>query len=985
MAANNQNNSLFKQYRGLTAIGLIFCFFLLPMGLLTTTFKRTASLKYKAEKETVFREMNDRLNFLAQHAGEDHYYHKLLNHYFLQAADSEKAVEKFEKSIRLLKTRFPEKFRFIVWNSKGQVVERLSDEKSYKYIINNLYAFFKEIAEHCRNNFPGTPETLPIVEKRLSIFRTILGRFLVPSHLRLPFQTGELGRCILTETHERFPLIWFNSKGNLTVFAAVKTDLSRQNPGILHATEYLNSDKSIIKTGFVDMRNIQKLSENLSFNEQRQLLLNLGKFENAAMPGFDTEDLLMSFKMLTPKLRGFCLVRKADMLTGNPEKEAVRKLAATVSILLILAWIGFCFSLRLKNLTLSIRLRTIILFVYANGLPLLILATIGTEYLQQKEASLIQEIHRQNEKLLQEIDNGYRRYRDSLSRQTRLLLKDFSEKVKERLPDRTDLPELERILNQLDADEVVIFGKGGETLINFRKNRKVTSQTFVRMFATTALNFANQTGTDFFSDEKSSSSTFTATSNSLLKENSAILKDLLATLENTGYYTFGTDQKLCFARLLGNKEQRRFNSVMIIFWLKEDTQATYAQKTMSELNNAASTTSFASLAIHNGFISTDNRGDTRQLRPWLQKAYNLQTAKENNLYIKGKRHVLTAISGKQLNNMALSAVTPADSAAAEIANARLKIYTMAVISLMISAGVVLTLVRQFINPVRQLTEAVRQMGRRNFSFRTEIQSNDEFADLGQVFNKTISEMADLELGRVVQEELFPGNQHYSGKLQIYAKTSTMTKLGGDYYDFFDLNDCQTGIFMGDVAGHGIPAALIMAMAKATVITCSQKRHDPSLLLSALHQMLFRLKSDGFKRMMTCQYLVINNQNGHCNFTNAGHCYPVTVSCHGKSASFTELDGAPVGIAKRARYDNHPLQLNPGETMILYSDGMLEATNAAGEIFGANRFLKLVCDCWHDDLSVYYQNLFNANAEWAGTAEDDITIVLVRLGMEGINA
>lgn len=986
MAANNQQHSLLKRYRGLTAIGLAFCFFLLPMWLINLSLTRSANLHYKAEKELLFQEMNDRLNFLAKNTSDSHYYHKLLSYYFNHATNTERPVEEFAKAMALLRDKFPGQLRFIIWDSEGKLVEPLSDEKGYRYIVNNLFFFFQEISEHCRTNFPGTPEILPIVEKRTGLFRTILGRFLVTSHLRFPFLAGDLGRCIITETHDRFPLIWFNANSQLTVFAAIKTSISGDNPGITHAIRTLNSSSSIIQTGFIDMRNLENIPGKFSENEKKHLLLELGKFENAAMPEFDTGGFLLNFKILTPQIRGFNFVRKRAMHTGDPDEEVKKLLARTSAAAMVLAWIGLCFSLRLKNLTLSIRLRTIILFVYANGLPLLILATIGSEFLQHKEASLTQEIHRQNERILQEIDNGYSQHRDRIGKQTRQLLTDISRRATDHPPDRSCLNELEQIARQLDADEITIFGRGGETIVSYKKNRRITSQTFVRVFATTTLSFANQGERDFFTDDKEfAKSSVAATSETMLKDNASILKNLTATLENADHYTFGTEEKLCFARLLGNRKERKFNSVLTVFWMKEDTQAAYTRQIMSKLNDSSKSISFASLATHNGYLSPGKNGSSGQLRPWLQKAFNLQSVRENRLEINNHRYILTAIAGKQLANMALSAITPADRIAAEIAGARAKIMAMGFISLLISAGVVLTLAKQFITPVKQLTEAVRQMGKHNFGFRTAITSNDEFGDLGRVFNDTMAEMAELELGRVVQEELLPGNEHSVGKLQIFARTSTMTKLGGDYYDFFDLDNQQTGVFMGDVAGHGIPAALIMAMAKATVLTCKNQRHDPSALLSSLHQMLYRLKSDGFKRMMTCQYLVINSLSGAVSFCNAGHCYPVTVGPNGSSSIFTEIDSPPVGIAKRARYTNQPLQLNPGETMILYSDGMLEATNAGGEIYGSPRFLQLVRDCWDKDLKTYYQKLFQANADWSVSAEDDITIVLIRMNQESENA
>jgi hypothetical protein len=964
-------------------LGAIFCFFIIPLLLVDTALSGMLRLRHEEECFRIFADMSDRLTFMSRQADEAHYFHQLLQHSFKRATGSHDPIKSLAGSIAQLKKAFPDNLRFIVWDSKGRCVEHLTDEKGYRYIVNNLQTFFYEIALHCRTNSPGTPEALPIVEKRIGLFRSYLGKFLVPSHLRLPFQAGELGRCILADTQERFPLFWFSADETLTFFCSIKPPVSGSNCGVSHAIRILNRDKDIITSGYIDMREVDRIYPDLPADEKRQIMLELGKFENASLPQRVTDSHLIAFKLLNSDLRGFCMTRRKDMSCGFPEQTKYLYFARILLCGAIALFVATCYCLRLKKLTISIRTRIALLFLYANGLPLMILETIGNEYLQQKEHALTEETHRQNEMLLQEIDSGYRRHRVVLGRQTKSLLQSFSGSVKTRLPDKNDQKTLQTIADQLGADEVAIFGRTGDTIVNFRKNRKTASQTFIKIFTTSSMAFANQQVTDFFSRDPDAQRTSIAiTSQAIMRENTAVLKDLLGTMESVEDYTFGTDQKLCYACLLGDREKRLFHSTLLIFWLREESQAAYAAAQVARLgSNTSGRSHYASLAVHNGAISASNLSRPQQLRTILQKAWNLHSARDNHLQIDGKRHIVTAVAGRQLGNISLAAVVPADSIIEQIHQARTQMLLLALISLFIVSGVVTTLSRQFILPVRQLTEAVKQIGRRNFTFRTDIATNDEFGDLGRVFNATIEEMADLEIGKIVQKALFPGNRFKNGNVSIFARTRTMTKLGGDYYDFFPLASNKTGIFMGDVAGHGIPAALIMAMAKATVLANPDQLHDPTALLTSLHQMLFKLKSDGFKRMMTCQYLVMDNDSGRCSFANAGHCFPVIVGVEGTGSVFSEVIGSPVGIARRASYRNHEICLQPGETMILYSDGMLEAANARKEIFGAERFLKLACDCWNKDLATYYQNLFNANSSWAPEADDDITIVLIRFQPE----
>ncbi len=975
--------SIFLRYRLMTWLGAIFCFILVPAFLINEGLGSMLRLRSEKEQRRIFSEMDDRLSFLTRHADERHYYHSLLKRAFQKAIRSDEPLKSFGRSIDLLKKRFPGALRFIVWNSSGQVVNELTDEKSYRYIISNLYGFFREIAEHCRSNYPGEPETLPVVEKRINLFRSYLGRFLVPQHLRLPFQAGEHGRCILADSPDAYPLFWFDSDASLTVLCSIKSTLF-DNPGVRHAVEILNRKETAIKTGFIDMRNLGTSIEEFSDLDQRQIMIELGKFENAGLAHRPTADHLMAFKLLSPDLRGFCIMNRRDLSIGYPDRNRAGILMRLLAAISVILGVIYCYTLRLPRLNISIRTRMALLFLYANGLPLMILGTIGHEYLQQREDALLSEAHARNERILQEIDSGYRRHKRALNRRTAAELKDFTIAVKDRLPDRNDLETMKRIVHDLEAEELTIFGEDGSTLVGYKRNRKPAGQTFVRMFATSAVSFANQTVGVFSLRGEGSKNRLAITSNTIVDDHQSLLENLLNTLETVELYSFGTELKLCYASLLGNREERRFHSALVITWRLEDAQAVYAAEQVKISNIASATTAFAAMAASTGQIFSRKGWNTDRLRPVMQKAMNLQTAHENYVVVGGQTSLITSIAGRQMDSISLAAITPTAYIAKDLQQTWHQILGLVILSMLIISAVVTALSKQFLRPVRQLAEAVRQIGQRNFSFRTSIESQDEFGELGKVFNMTMAGMAELEIGRVVQEALLPDGGYHNQLIRIFARTATMTKLGGDYYDYLKLSEEQTGVFMGDVAGHGIPAALIMAMAKATVLVNRPLLTNPAGLLSALHDMLFRLKSDGFKRMMTCQYLVFNDVSGEVLIANAGHCYPVIVGKRGCSSRLEEIIGTPVGIARKARYANHQISLQRGETMILYSDGMIEATSANGEAFGPDRLLELVKTAWSSDLEQYYHNLFQANRSWARTVDDDLTIVLVRFGEEATN-
>lgn len=937
-------------------------------------------LQLRSEKEvaSTFKQMDNRLEFLLKHSEDRRYFHSILKRLFSKAMESSNPTKAIEKSISLLKKRFPDCFRFIVWGKNGEIQESLTDEIRYKYIVKSIYKMFREVATHCKVSYPGSPETLSLVTDKINLFRGYLGRFLVPNHLRLPYQAGIQGECILADTNDRFPLFWFHSESELTLFCSISGDALNKNSGLKHAVENLNRGDRII-SGIVSDNGI---FPPIDQDTARELMIELGKFENASLPHRTTAKRVMAFKLLTPNIKGFCFSQKKSLRTGFPEEMKRDLFSKLIMAMGIILYVLFCYSLRVKKISFSIRLKLALLFIYANGLPLMILGTIGYEYLQQQRFNLIQEVHSSNEKVLLEVDSGYGRHRKSLSHKTEKHLKSFRKAAAEKLPEPSMLPMLNPIFEELGADEVHVFDKNGSALISYRKRKKPAAQTFLKMYSACALIFANQKVDEPFEQLlETSGSAMAVAGKTVISRGTAVMQTLLSKLNKLENFIFGSQAKLCYATLLGDKNNQNLHSMMLLIWQEEEAQANYAYSLVKGFNRGREEPLLGVSFLFNGLIKCPGLRNKDRLMPILQKAAFLQSAFEDNLDINGTKYIATAIGGKELQNLSLVAITPLSKIDAKIASLKNQLAIFIIISLTISTGVALSLSSQFLEPVKQLSEAVIQIGKRNFRYQTNITSNDEFGDLGKVFNSSIQELEELEIGRVVQENLFPGNRFAGKDVTIFAKTVTMTKLGGDYYDFFKLNELLTGVFMGDVAGHGIPAALIMAMGKASVLMRTEELNSPEQLLTSIHKMLFSLKSRTFKKMMTCQYMTLNSKTGLLTIANAGHCYPVIVAKDGKQAEYVEIIGSPVGIARRAKYKNIEVQLNPGDTVVLYSDGMLEASNEKDGAFGIARFLELTKEAWHENLEIYYQHMFDINKNWAEKPEDDLTIVLLRYHMQ----
>ncbi|EKD82664.1 MAG: CBS protein, partial [uncultured bacterium] len=169
------------------------------------------------------------------------------------------------------------------------------------------------------------------------------------------------------------------------------------------------------------------------------------------------------------------------------------------------------------------------------------------------------------------------------------------------------------------------------------------------------------------------------------------------------------------------------------------------------------------------------------------------------------------------------------------------------------------------------------------------------------------------------------------------------------------------------------------MAKASVLITGEEKTRPAQLLASLHKVIFKIKSSKIKRMMTCQYFCVNSTTGEYLFSNAGHCFPALIRARGNDISLIQSIGSPLGISKRARYEDLAGKLENGDILLLYTDGIIEAQNAEGLEMGFDRFNEMLLREYSDNLDTYYQRIFAAYLAWSPQADDDITMVLIKFG------
>ena len=342
----------------------------------------------------------------------------------------------------------------------------------------------------------------------------------------------------------------------------------------------------------------------------------------------------------------------------------------------------------------------------------------------------------------------------------------------------------------------------------------------------------------------------------------------------------------------------------------------------------------------------------------------------------GRKHdwLITGIKPKTMTTFYLVALASDAPIRAEIGKMRNQLWGFAAVAALISVFLGVILSQRFLVPIRDLAQGVEAIQVREFKHRVPFTEGDELGDLARTFNSVMEGLSDLEVARIVQESLFPSGKLIAGAFEVYGTSRSSSELGGDYFDLQQLHDGRVLVLIGDVSGHGVPSALVMAMAKALVERESETNPHPVNLLEVVHRILFRTLKR--KRMMTCFLALLDPPNRLLTYSNAGHNFPILYR-DGEEPRFLENKSFPLGSVKRNRFTPDDLILQPGDRLLLYTDGLVEA-KMGDEMIGYNRMSKVVRQFLHDDAQASCEAVVNWHIGLTGDGpqEDDITLVLL---------
>ena len=384
---------------------------------------------------------------------------------------------------------------------------------------------------------------------------------------------------------------------------------------------------------------------------------------------------------------------------------------------------------------------------------------------------------------------------------------------------------------------------------------------------------------------------------------------------------------------------------------------------------------------------------------WLKVVSDIRTGVPGLEFVERARTrevwAFSPVSATEESRYHLAVVMPtaiidtAETKAQEIVEASYKsqLHTAVVFALIagtLAAALALLGARTLTRPIRRLHEAAAKLTRGDFSVRVAVVGGDEISDLAKDFNRMVPALEeqlrvkrDLHAAREIQQHLVPKSAPQIDGFDIAGSTLYCDETGGDYLDYIGLEGGRFAIVIGDVTGHGVGAALLMATARAVMRANVSHEVGAARLLAAVNRQLSADSSGG--RSLTLFYMQLSPESRVIDWISAGH-EPALVFDPEQDV-FSTLDGEdiPLGVDGGWSFNDNKATLPKGGMLIAYTDGIREAQNAQGELYGLDRLKQAVHAAHQRGSAAVIEHVLSEVKAFRGgvPAGDDVSILVVR--------
>ena len=295
--------------------------------------------------------------------------------------------------------------------------------------------------------------------------------------------------------------------------------------------------------------------------------------------------------------------------------------------------------------------------------------------------------------------------------------------------------------------------------------------------------------------------------------------------------------------------------------------------------------------------------------------------------------------------------------------------------------------RVIINNIKKINDTLGQITEGDLNVVVDVRSNEEFSSLSDDINSTVSTLKryiaeaaaridkELEYAKQIQLSALPTNFPSGHDFNIFAQMIAAKEVGGDFYDFYKINDSTIAFLVADVSGKGIPAAMFMMTAKTIIKDLAERGLPVNEIFTKANEKLCENNESGM--FVTAWMGIIDINTGKMQYSNAGHNPPLLKRVDGSFEYLKTRAGFVLAGMEGICYRTGEITLQPGDRLFLYTDGVTEATNVDNKLYGEERLQRFMNENVDLKQEVLLQSLKNNIDEFVGEAPqfDDITMLI----------
>ncbi|MEW6708709.1 MAG: SpoIIE family protein phosphatase [Candidatus Riflebacteria bacterium] len=972
--------------RYLAFLMFVFCFVIIPGILLTTGIVYLRAQSRDLQLKSRIDEINRLFKNMQAFADPERFWCVYLNSELderLEGNSLNETADNIRKKLAHLKSGL--NFNHIVYTpQKGIIDTSISAEPKEDWFA-ALNVFQRRLRRVRRDHNYPKPEEEAAIGK-------VFGPQVNLKHLHNSHE--ERYFLVWPDSQFRKPLLWCKVVSNVLIVIMIDYHELNAIGGIYSflARFYEDSGKRLKFALISENGKIDLVDQDTSTIEQ--LKAGLEACIGGRLPIFETRDFVILPKFIRPDVSIMGYFSRDDIA---PRFNLLHLLSIAAFVLIGLFICIYSYRVFVCELpdSLSLKWKLRFLFFFANGLPLLVLFFIGTDYLNQKKDTLLQENLTRGINFLQSFDESFE------SEYAKILVNKryAEEKLMKRLAhEELNEKNLMEFVNDIGEYEKKIFivASRSETLGTekglYDPKRGILPKEYHDKSEQNRaqLDFTRKIGHYFVESINGTKiSDKIATEIEIMVESvtqKPVVNFIFEMMQKRGNFTqwgFGQNVHPAIIDTFTLGHTRTEDYFFLAMFRKQRFQLRFLEKTIPVVNR--NNLGLRVVALKDlDFTVPRNSYRNPQLREFASTLTSFPGDELKFVNYSGENHLVMGFNGNSLTEYSLIGLYPVSRIDSLIQKQKKQLSIFAILSLLVTLTLSQFLAHSFLVPLRHLSEGARAIEEKRFSHRLPEMGNDEFGKMGTIFNEVMVDLDELSVASAIQEQLLPQSVINTGKYNLFGRSVSMGELGGDYYDFIELEDGHFSVMLGDVAGHGVGAALIMAMAKAGIIQSDNLLNQPVKLISRLHSLIYNSKTKKQKKIMTFQYLYLNGKSGNCIYTNAGACSPMIVRKYLQQVEELKVAGAALGAFKKANFVEVPVNFAPGDAIVFYTDGIVEARNDAGQEMGYDNLKKLLLQSWDMDAGKFYQNIFNGYLEHLGNqgAQDDLTmIILVYTGEE----